>query len=182
MNAESHNFDIGVKNYKKNRLIVNQIHLKNEILFNTEKTNKPNFTVSCVAYVNDKSNPRGFFNILKDLEVSNLNTSFNFFINAKGNVITNVEMSDTNFFYKDADNNSNIVICLNSNTLNEKNNSTASKLYTYNQINSLTKMLESFTFDTKSTTFKELDVRSDLLKITNVGFSIKDFLKQRGLG
>ena len=32
MIAPSFNFDIGVKNYKKNRLIVDKIHLKNELL------------------------------------------------------------------------------------------------------------------------------------------------------
>lgn len=180
MNAESHNFDIGVKNYKKNRLIVNQIHLKNEILYNIEKTNKPNFVVSVVGYVNDKNNPRGFFNVLKDLEVNNLHTSFNFFINSKGNVITNVEMSDTNFFYQEENGKTNIVLCLNSNSTNLDNSLTASRLYTYNQISTLTKMLETFTFDTKSTTFKEINVKSDLNKITNVGFSVDNFLKQRG--
>lgn len=181
VHVESFNFDIGVKNTKKNRLVVNSIHLLNEILFNIEKTSKPNFQVSIVSYVNNKSNPLSFFNVKRDLEIDGLDKAFNFYINRKGNVITNVEMNDVNYFYPDMENKTNVVICLSGFTTNS-DNSNAHDLYSPQQVTTLSKMLETFTFNTKSTTFEDLDVPKDLAKITSAGFDIGEFLKEIGLG
>jgi len=181
MNAESFNFDPGVKNYKKNRLIVNQINLNNEILFSIEKTGKPNFVFSVIGYVNDQDNPFGFFDVLRDLSISSLDKSFNLFVNRDGNVITNVEMSDTNYFYPEITNTTNIVVCLSSFSKNEDNKDNLYETYTYQQIVTLEKLAETFTFNTKSTSFKEINVPNDLNKITNAGFSILEFLKDRSL-
>ena len=65
MKAESFNFDIGVKNYKKNRLIVDKIHLTNEIRYTIETTNKPDFSVSLVSYVNSLDNRFTLPNVLR---------------------------------------------------------------------------------------------------------------------
>lgn len=181
MNIESFNFDPGIKNYKKNRLIVNQVNLINEILFSVEKTSKPNFVFSVVGYVNNQDNPFGFFDVLRDLSIDSLDKSFNLFVNRDGNVITNVEMSDTNYFYPDIDNTTNIVVCLSSFSKNTDNNNNLYETYTYQQIVTLGKLAETFTFNTKSTSFKEINVPNDLNKLTNAGFSISEFLKERSL-
>lgn len=178
MKAESFNFDIGVKNYKKNRLIVNPLHLKNEILFTIDKSSKPNFIVSFCGYVNDKNRPRTFFNVLRDLEVEQLNNSFNFYMNRQGNIFTNVEMTDSNYFFPKENSTTNVVVCLScfeNITSNDKN---PEDFYTPDQVKSLNKLSETFAFDTKSTTFKELSVPSDLGKIVNVGFDITKYINR----
>lgn len=180
VHVESFNFDIGVKNYKKNRLIVNPIHLLNEILFNIEKTSKSNFRVGVIGYLNNKNNPLSFFNVKRDLETVGLEKSFNFYINRKGNIITNVEMSDTNYFYPTNNYTTNVIICLSSFTKNF-NNVDAQDIYSPEQITTLSKMMEVFNFDTKSTVFDNIDVSKDLSKIVNAGFDIKKFSKELGL-
>jgi hypothetical protein len=131
--------------------------------------------------LNNQDNPFGFFDVLRDLSVDSLDRSFNLFVNRDGNVITNVEMSDTNYFYPEINNTTNVVVCLSSFSKNENNNNNLYETYTYQQIVTLEKLAETFTFNTKSTSFKEINVPNDLNKITNAGFSISEFLKDRSL-
>lgn len=181
MHVESSNFDIGVKNYKKNRLVVNPLQLKNEILYTIDRSNKPSFVVSFCGYVNDSVRPRSFFNVLRDLEVSDLSNSFNFFINRQGNIITNVEMVDSNYFYPKADSTINVVVCLSCFESIENNSGNPEDFYSPEQVQSLNKLTETFAYDTKSTLFKELSVPNDLSKIVNVGFDISKYVKQQEL-
>lgn len=176
MDAKAFNFDVGVKNYKKNRLIVNDLQLKNEIFYNIERNKKNKFQISLVSYLNSEDNPLSFFNVLRDLEASNLDKSFNFYINRSGNMISNVEMNDPNFFYPEVEKGFNVVVCLSGFRFNKNNNLFAEDLYTTEQIKTLEQVFETYLFNGKEVSFEELNVSSNLEKISNVGFDIKQFL------
>lgn len=181
IHAEAANFDCGVKNYKPRRLIVNPVHLKNELLYNIDRTNKKRINVSLVSYVNNSKDPKKFLNIMRDLELSGLENTFNFFINLKGNLFTNVEMSDDNYFYDRGKDTINVVICLNGYTSHRENTKKASDLYSYDQLKTLSRMLELFRFNSNKVTYSPLSVTNELVKITNIGFDISTFVRNRGL-
>ncbi len=176
MKAESFNFDIGVKNYKKNRLIVDKIHLTNEIRYTIETTDKPDFSISLVSYVNNLDNRFTLPNILRDLSVNDLSNSFNFFINQNGNMLTDVEMKDDTLL-KSGGNRTNVVICLDGTKINSDNTGSFSRLYNYSQLSTLEQVLETFYYESRNTVFENLDVSNRLTKITNVGFNISDYVE-----
>jgi hypothetical protein len=178
MKAESFNFDLGVKNYKKNRLIVDEIHLTNEIRYTTETSNKPDFNISIISHNNSNDYPLGFVDMIKSLEVDNLSNSFNFFINRSGNMITDVEMKDDTLLGDTLDNKTNVVICLDGISKNVDNAGSRGLLYSYSQIKTLSLALETFYYETRSTTFSELTVSNELEKLTNCGFDIASYIKE----
>ena len=175
------NFDLGVKNYKKNRLIVDHTHLKNEILFNIEKTQKRIVNIGVISYVNSPLQPRKYIEVLRDLEVDGLTKSFNFFINNKGNVFTNVEMSDPTYFNKVEDNVLNVVVCLNGTIKKYESSSTATKIYKPTQLKSLTRLLSVFYDNFVETNYKQIEVTNELEKISSSGFNLELYAKERGL-
>jgi hypothetical protein len=93
------NFDLGIKNYKKNRLIVDSHHLKNEILYNMENAGKTSFNISAFSYYNNQN--KGFLDSVRDIEASSLSGSFHFFVSENGNLFTDLEMSSESYFYPD---------------------------------------------------------------------------------
>jgi len=71
--------DCGVKNYQKQRLVVDKIQLKNELVYVLERTTKQSFDISAFSYHN-KDN-LDFRLIKNELDLTPLGQSFNFFIN-----------------------------------------------------------------------------------------------------
>lgn len=181
MKITAQNFDLGVKNYKKNRLIVDHTHLKNEILYNIERTQKRIVSISVISYVNNPLQPRKYMEVLKDLDVDGLTNSFNFFINNKGNVFTNVEISDPTYFNEVEDNVLNVVVCLNGTLKKDDNSSTATKIYKPTQLKSLTRLLGVFYDTFVETKYREIEVTKEIEKLSSSGFKLETYTKERGL-
>jgi len=182
MNAQSFNFDVGVKSYKKNRLIVNEIHLLNEILFCMEKTNKTIFNISVISYVNDDSNKlKNFFDVKRDLSASNFEKVFNYYINKKGNLVTDVELGDESYFFEGPDNKVNVTVCLSGTKKHPSNNSSATKIYNFDQLKTLNKILKTFRQNTENVLYNNLEISSEIIKLSGSGFDINQFVKERGL-
>ena len=178
MKAEAFNFDVGVKNYKKNRLIVDKIHLTNEIRYTIETTNKPDFTFSIISHVNNNDYPLSVDNILRGLEIANLKDSFHFFINRKGNVITDVEMKDDTLLGSNAKDKINVVVCLDAVKQNLNNNGERSLLYSIPQLKTLKQIVDTFYFETRNTEFIELNVPNEIKVLSNCGFSINQYITE----
>lgn len=176
MHAQSFNFDPGVKNYKKNRLILNDTHLKNEILYNIDRTSKPTFTISALSYVFPNSErPSSFQQIKSDLESSGFDNPFHFYINRKGNIITHVELSAESRF------SSNIVFCLASPIRHALNNNNAADIYEYVQLNTLERVLNVFKHTAKNVSYENLIIDNNTPKMSNAGFDLKSFVEERGI-
>jgi hypothetical protein len=176
MIAPSFNFDLGIKNYQKNRLIVDRVHIKNEIMYNIEKTKKTVFSISAFSYVN-KDN-RSFLETLRDLDASNLLNTFHFYINTSGNVFTNLEMSSESFFYPNATNEFNIVICFSGKRSNLGNFKQPLTLYNNNQIKTFSEFIKVFYNNAFDVKFNNLDVDNNFDKISNLGFDLENYAKE----
>jgi hypothetical protein len=182
MIAPSFNFDIGVKNYKKNRLIVDKIHLKNEILYTIEKTSKNVFNISSFSFFDeDVNNVKSFDEVRRQLVVSSLSNSFNFFINREGNILTDVEMNSVSYFYPDASEEINVVFCFYSKTKNLTNDGEPLKFYNFNQLKNFKECLSVFKNTAYEVKYKKLSVDNRLDRITNLGFDIENYVKERSL-
>lgn len=177
MIAPSFNFDLGVKNYKKNRLIVDKIHLKNEILYNIEKTKKTSFNISAFSYLNE--NNLNFLDAIRDLKASSLDNTFNFFINKNGNLFTDVEMSSDSYFYPERSDELNVVVCFSGSDVNPNNEKTASSIYRFNQLKTFTGFIKTFRKNAYNVNFKPLEIDNSYEKITNLGFDISSFVTER---
>ena len=176
MIVESFNFDLGIKTYKKNRLIVDPLQLKNEILYNLEKTKKTVFNVRAFSYPDtDRRKVKSFSEVLLDLDVASIKNSFNFFIDFQGLLLTDVEMNDNTFFYPESGDEFEIVFCLQSSRYNKDNSSSVPSMYNYNQMKTLSKAFKTFDRSTFKTKFKELEVDNSFDRVSNLGFNITDF-------
>jgi hypothetical protein len=167
------NFDLGIKNYKKNRLIVDSHHLKNEILYNMENAGKTSFNISAFSYYNNQN--KGFLDSVRDIEASSLSGSFHFFINENGNLFTDLEMSSESYFYPDETSSLNVVVCISGKSINLDNKKKAQSLYRYNQLKTLNRFIKTFEKNSYQTTLKSLSVDNNYEKITNLGFDILQY-------
>lgn len=177
MIAPSFNFDLGVKNYTKNRLIVNAIHLKNEILYNIEKTDKLSFTISGFSYYNKPN--KLFLNVVEDMKSSSLGNSFHFYINEQGNVLTDLEISSPSKFYENQTDSLNVVVCLSGKNVNTNNEGESSSLYSYVQMKSFTELVKTFYKTVYELNFKNITVDNNYDKITNLGFDLEKYGNER---
>ena len=169
------NFDLGIKNYKKNRLIVDTHHLKNEILYNMENTGKTSFTISAFSYYNNQN--KVFLDVVRDLEASSLNGSFHFYINENGNLFTDLEMSSESYLYSDETSDLNIVLCISGKNVNLSNEKKPQSLYRYNQLKTLNSFIQTFGENSYQTSFNNLSVDNNYDKITNLGFDFSEYGK-----
>ena len=177
MIAPSFNFDLGVKNYKKNRIIVDKIHLKNEILYNIEKTKKTSVNFSAFSYFNDSN--LNFLDAIRDLKASSLDNSFNFFINKNGNLFTDVEMSSDSYFHPEGSEKLNVFVCLYGSKKNLNNEKKASSIYRFNQLKTFSGMIKTFYKNAYDVNFEPLEIDNSYEKITNLGFDIVSYANER---
>jgi len=164
--------DCGVKNYKKNRLIVDPVHFKNELIYNMESTGKTSFNVSAISYRYPKRlSLKNFFN---SFEGSDVKRPFNFFLNRNGNLITNVELSDKTFFYPDENDTINIVFCLSTESVIEDNNQNPGLYYRPQQIKTLMMCLSTIINTGENVNIKSIDVGNVTETVQSLGFNLSE--------
>ena len=147
-----------------------------------EKTNKKIFNISVISYVNDDSNKlKNFFDVKRDLSASNFEKVFNYYINKKGNLVTDVELGDESYFFEGPDNKVNVIVCLSGTKKHPSNNNSATKIYNFDQLKTLNKILKTFRQNTENVLYNNLEISSDILKLSGSGFDINQFVKERGL-
>lgn len=178
--APSYNFDIGIKNYKKNRVIMDSIHLKNEIIYKMDNLGKTQFKISAVSYFSGVyGKTDDFSEMMLRLKMNSFDKPFNFFINDAGNMFTDAEMGEKTYYYSDNDDSIKIIFCLFSRRKNLTNDERATSIYSYNELKTFTRCIKTFYDTAENVSFENIDVDNKFDGFTNLGFDLKSFSKER---
>ena len=162
--------DCGVKNYQKQRFVVDKIQLKNELVYVLERTTKQSFDISAFAYHNKDNLDFGL--IKNELDLTPIGQSFNFFINKNGNVVVDVEMLDKTFFYPDDKDNINVVFCLETKSKILSNEDNKQSSFNYQQLKTLRTCIDTIFSHGIQCNLLELEVPNTIQIVQNLGFDI----------
>lgn len=177
--APSYNFDIGIKNYKKNRVIMDSIHLKNEIIYKMDNLGKTQFEISAVSYFSGVyGKTDDFSEMMLRFKMNSFNKPFNFFINDAGNVFTDAEMGEETYYSNNNDP-IKIIFCLFSRRKNLTNDGRATSIYSYNELKTFTRCIKTFYDTAENVSFENIVVDNKLDNFTNLGFDFKSFSEER---